>query len=811
VPDARTFRIARIALAGLATLILSSPAAAAGSAPLDAARQVRSSRLARVRGALAVHARHVHELMSIPDVVGTGTGLDPDGEAVIRVFLARPRVTDVPASIEGVPVRPRVTGRLHALRGATCDIDGDAVCETFERWPLPVPIGVSVGHPAITAGTIGARTTNGSDVFALSNNHVLANANAASPGDATLQPGTYDGGSAAAGDEIGTLYDFEPIRFCEFPFLLCTQTNLFDAAIALSTTGELGFATPAGEFGSAPGYGAPSPVIHAAYGDPSVLGDEDLSQLQQLAVQKYGRTTGLTHGSIDTIQLTVDICYDPACDFVARFDDQLSIPGGFSGPGDSGSLVVTDDALRQPVALLFAGSDTQTIVSRIDRVLDRFAITIDDGGTSGPVADASLESLVTPPYVLTGATATVSVGVRNRGNEPLPSFDIELLDETEATTAVLTAPPLDPGAQAQLAFDWTPVQTGDHILVARLLLTDDDPSNDEKSRVVSVLMEPPGVSLRLWKGTVRTDAWTLVALNNVDYGTEMVPICTPLYDVVALGPMVARVRNASGSSFEVGLGRPWFGAFPGDDGSAEVQCMVVRAGVYDEPGFRMEAVRLDGFAAKDDSTSWAGQARAYAQAYLQPVVVGQVLSPAGSGAPGEIGVWSVFWARGATSLDPPSATQLFVGRHTAEDPTARSPESIAYVVIESGTGWLGVRPYVAALGVESIRGVDDAPPYVYPLAWTRNAATHAIASSAGMDGLEGGWPILYGADAVQAGELHLAIDEDWWWDPERSHTTEQVGYIVFAPRPYSCGNGGELVLLLPLLQAALAPPRRRRQ
>jgi hypothetical protein len=238
--------------------------------------------------------------------------------------------------------------------------------------------------------------------------------------------------------------------------------------------------------------------------------------------------------------------------------------------------------------------------------------------------------------------------------------------------------------------------------------------------------------------------------------------------------------------------------------------MAARAGVYDaaDAGVDMEVVRIDGFAGKDDTLSWQGQARSYAHAYSQPVVVGQVISPDGPGLPGEIGVWSVFWARGATSFDPPSAAALFVGRETAEDPTARSPESLAYVVLEAGQGSLGGFRFVAGVGPETVRGVGDAPPYVYPLAGGLTRAIAAVASPAGMDGLEGGWPILYGPDAVRASQLGLAIEEDWWWDDERSHTTEQVSYVVFGQRRLRCGQGMELVFVLPLLFAARQ--RRRR-
>jgi len=779
--------------------------------PTRAASTPAAARAARFRAAMGIHRRQVGSLMSRSGVVGTGVGLDAAGEPEVRVFTERP-LTGLPAHVEGVPVRARVTGRVYALRGPTCDVDGDGVCQVDERWPLPVPIGVSIGHPAITAGTIGARVTDGVQHFALSNNHVLASSNAASIGDAALQPGVFDGGSVAAGDAIGTLFDFEPITFCTIVviFPVCSVANFFDGAIALVTPAELGFETPGGEFGSAPGYGAPNFSIHPAYGVPGVFGDESLPQLVGVPVQKHGRTTGLTAGVIDSVQVSIEVCYDALCTQVALFEDQLHVTGAFSEGGDSGSLVVTDDGFRHPVGLLFAGSPGETFLSRIDFVLDRFGVSIDDGGTTAPITDAAVSGIAPPSFALVGQPTTVPVTVRNVGTEPLAAFDVLFEDTTEITNATLTAPALGPGAQAQLDFVWTPTATGPHDLRATLQLVDDEPSNDQVVAAgVSVLLKPPPLSLRLWKGTVRTDAWTQVTLN-VDYGSDMVVVCTPLYDVTGFGPAVTRVRNASGTSFEVGLGRPWFGAFPGEEFGAEVQCMIVRAGVYDPPGnAKLEAVRLDGFTPKDGGGSWVGQAQTFGQAYTQPVVVGQVISQT-AGLPGDIGVWTTFWARGPTSFDPPSAGSLYVGRHTGEDPGARGAETVAYVVMEAGTGTLSNKRFVAGLGAETVRGVDDGPPFAYTLPSFLSPASHAVASSAGMDGLEGGWPILYGPGAVSASELHLAIEEDWYYDTERSHTTEQVAYLVFGPQASVCGLGPELALVLPVL-AALARRRSRRR
>jgi hypothetical protein len=814
--DPKLGRARRAPRAGLVTLLAVVTALGSFVAADALAEPSRTpgERLARLRAASAVRERHVARILEHRDVVGVGTGLDEAGEPAIRVFTARPGVRDLPTSLEGVPLRVEASGRFYALRGPTCEASGNGSCASTERWPLPVPIGVSTGHPAITAGTIGARVTDGTDVFALSNNHVLADVNQATLGDPALQPGSFDGGSVALGDAIGTLADFEPIVFCTGVIIpVCSQTNPFDAAIALTSPGELGVATPGGEFGSLPGYGVPSALLHPAYGDPTVTGDEDLSQLVQLAVQKYGRTTALTTGTIEAVQVTMDVCYDETCSQIARFVDQITIAGGtFSAGGDSGSLVVAHEPLHRPVALLFAGSETSTLASRIDLVLDRFGVTVDDGGIGASLTDAAVGPVAPPPWAVVGEAATVDVTVRNAGTEPLPVFEVVLTDELEASSASLLAPALAPGASTVLAFDWTPGQPGSRTLRAEHgLAGDENAANDAATAQAQVFLEAPGgPQLRLWQGVVRTDAWTTVALD-VDYGSQMVVVCTPEYDLSAVGPTVVRVRNASGSSFQVGLGRPWFGALPGDDYGGRVHCMVVREGVYQQAthGVTMEAVRVAGFATTDHAGSWVGQSRTYAQPYLQPVVLGQVVSGGSGGLPGAIGVWSTFWSRGASATAPPSPASLFVGRHTGEDPGGRPAETLTYLVIEAGAGLMEGIGYAAGLSADVVRGMGDAPPYTIPIVPFTTAST-AVASQSAMDGGEGGWAILYGADAVGESALRLAIEEDWYFDPERSHPTEQVGYLVFGqfPAPTGCGLGVELALWIPAL--ALCRTRRAR-
>src|SRR3989454_5413317 len=239
----------------------------------SAQRQFAGDRLQEIHAVLAVHKRHSAALLRLPGVVGTAVGLLPNGKPGLKVLLASPEVRGLPSALEGIPVVAQVTGMLVAFSDPT-------------KRQRPAPMGFSVGHPAITAGSIGARVVDGSgNVYVLSNNHVLANSNDASIGDAALQPGPYDGGTAPA-DQIGTLAAFQPIDFS------ASGTNTFDAAIARSTTTDLDNATPADD-----GYGAPSATIFGDANGDGLLDDE--AALLGLNVQKYGRTTKLTHGQID--------------------------------------------------------------------------------------------------------------------------------------------------------------------------------------------------------------------------------------------------------------------------------------------------------------------------------------------------------------------------------------------------------------------------------------------------------------------------------------------------------------------------------
>ncbi|MDH3731887.1 MAG: hypothetical protein OEU54_00075 [Gemmatimonadota bacterium] len=313
-----------------------------------------------VEAALRVQAMVEEDLFAIAGVIGAGVGWTADGRTALRVFVEPGQVSAVPTRLANFPVVISEAGPFHAGMPApvTAEADESDLLPT-SRFDRPVPVGISTGHLNSTAGTIGAVVTDGIDTYALSNWHVFVPAGQARVGDPLLQPGPYDGGANPA-DVIGTLAAFEPVKLSMF------ASNKIDAAIA--KTDEVSPFTPANGYGSAR--------------------SETMKARPGLQVQKYGRTTGHTHGAVESINTSINVTYGSAGSQIARFTGQIIICCSFSAGGDSGSLIVVEDLddegtegpnNRKPVALLFAGDQTRTIANPIDLVLNRFGVKIVEG------------------------------------------------------------------------------------------------------------------------------------------------------------------------------------------------------------------------------------------------------------------------------------------------------------------------------------------------------------------------------------------------------------------------------------------------
>lgn len=184
-------------------------------------------------------------------------------------------------------------------------------------------------------------------IFALSNNHVLANENRSRIGDPVIQPGRLDGGDPA-NDTVGALFDFVPLKFSD-PAAPNPTSNRVDAACAEIT-----------EFGD-----MNREIFWVGYpkGWRTRQSVQDAIQADS-RVQKTGRTTGFTTGNIADVAFDGFVGYDSGAAF---FEDQLLItPGNFSDAGDSGSCIL--DMAENIVGLLFAGGATHTIGNFIEDV-----------------------------------------------------------------------------------------------------------------------------------------------------------------------------------------------------------------------------------------------------------------------------------------------------------------------------------------------------------------------------------------------------------------------------------------------------------
>jgi hypothetical protein len=272
---------------------------------------------------------------------------------------------------------------ITAVSQADATVSGSAVVTVFppnqNQQNVPIPLGVSGGNALDSStsasttccgGTLGALVSRSGHQYILGSSHVLARDDSASLGESIIQPGLIDSScSVATATTVGNLSQFVNL---ENPG---SGVPLVDAALAqvasgkvdpLGTILELGGNTN----GNLPAGGPP-------HGGAGVTPAEAVSSVHSGLVAKSGRSTGLTCSSIQAINVTAVVQYQKGCGtgaaFTSTFSNLVDIHDGtFSAEGDSGSLIVTRDT-ADPVALLLASSDTDTLGNSISDVLSALA------------------------------------------------------------------------------------------------------------------------------------------------------------------------------------------------------------------------------------------------------------------------------------------------------------------------------------------------------------------------------------------------------------------------------------------------------
>ena len=311
------------------------------------------------RGAFSAFATPLTNVHATGVGIRIKNGKIVEGDFVLKVFVfdkqdlgkRTPRITrgkfqGIEIDVEHLPVQQALLKRRRAsARAGTTPAQHQA-----RRRPVIGGLQISPSG-ANFVGTLGCLVRRGTQLFALSNNHVMADTNRLPIGTAIVQPF-----GIAAADVFARLSEFDTIRF---PAGGVTPRNRMDAAIAAVTAPNL--VSPGTMFGIA-NY---SPLL--------------LAPRPAMTVTKSGRTTGVTSGRITAIRVNgVTVNYGTTqSPIIGTFDNCVQIAGpagtSFSRPGDSGSVILEQPTGR-PVALLFAGNGTSTTACDLTAVCTRFNV-----------------------------------------------------------------------------------------------------------------------------------------------------------------------------------------------------------------------------------------------------------------------------------------------------------------------------------------------------------------------------------------------------------------------------------------------------
>jgi hypothetical protein len=217
-------------------------------------------------------------------------------------------------------------------------------------------------------GTLGSLITLGGTPYILSNNHVLARSDSAAIGDPIVQPGLVD--TQCDTTKTVTVANLSQFVNLESEDKTASASNI-DAAIAqviagqVDSSGNILYLGSTTDANNVPVPGAPN----AGVGVTASL---------NMSVAKSGRSTGLTCSTVLAVNTNTSVEYNKVCggtgaSFTVLYDNQVDIAGGqFGAEGDSGSLIVSQST-ADPVALLYAGSDTDTVGNPVAPVLNFFA------------------------------------------------------------------------------------------------------------------------------------------------------------------------------------------------------------------------------------------------------------------------------------------------------------------------------------------------------------------------------------------------------------------------------------------------------
>ena len=271
-----------------------------------------------------------------------------------------------------------ITVTITAISQATATATGTAIVtlttQQQQTQTEPIELGTSGGNindangNYCCSGTLGSLVTRNGTLYILSDNHVLANSDTGIAGDPITQPGLIEVNCQSASTHtVANLSEFFNLQTGPIPKI--------DAALAQVASGAVDISGNILLLGSTLTNGVPAPGAPAS--GTGLTPAQAIAAPYNGAVAKSGRTTGLTCSTILGTNVASSVSYYAHCGdtnaaFTVNYTDLIAVNGGdFSDTGDSGSLIVTQDT-AEAVALLFAGSDTDTVGNPITDVLPDF-------------------------------------------------------------------------------------------------------------------------------------------------------------------------------------------------------------------------------------------------------------------------------------------------------------------------------------------------------------------------------------------------------------------------------------------------------
>jgi len=292
------------------------------------------------------------------------------------LYVAPNTVPTVATASSTDPAMVTVTAISRASASASQSVQFQVFSLNQQALTAPVQLGSSGSNvdancptPApgfCFGGTLGSLLTNNATppaLVILSNNHVLGLSDGGAAGQNVTQPGIIETNCSTNGT----------ITVANVSNIINLQTQSaphVDVTTAQIISGKVDPNDNILELGALDGSNVPRPA-------PPAAGSGMVASMNQL-LAKSGRTTGLTCSNVDGVDVSMIVVqYESGCSttpFNVTYNDEITVANmsngqSFIGDGDSGSLAV-DAATAEPVALMFAGSDTSAVGNPVADVLN---------------------------------------------------------------------------------------------------------------------------------------------------------------------------------------------------------------------------------------------------------------------------------------------------------------------------------------------------------------------------------------------------------------------------------------------------------